>query len=192
MIALVMIATVVVTAIAVSMVIRTALGLERRLDDVEPRTQLRQHLFEHVVATDAQAIAHDLHLGVAVAEMPGEPRKIVRRRRRNLDQRLGTTDHAHDPAIVEHEAVAVVQHGRPRQIEQERRAAFARQYGAPAMPLIGIERNLIDVTCAPLTGWLDGDDPRHDSSSQNKKYRCAIGSTSAGAQVMSSPSAVTS
>jgi hypothetical protein len=27
---------------------------------------------------------------------------------------------------------------------------------------------------------------------QNKKYRCAIGSTSAGAQVNSSPSAVTS
>jgi hypothetical protein len=32
----------------------------------------------------------------------------------------------------------------------------------------------------------------HDGVGQNKKYRCAIGSTSAGSQVRSSPSAVTS
>ena len=47
-------------------------------------------------------------------------------RRGDFDQRLGLAGDAHDGAVVEHEAVAVAQRGRVRQIEQELRAAARR------------------------------------------------------------------
>ena len=62
-----------------------------------------------MIAADAQTVAVDLHLGMAVAEMPGEPHEIRARRRSNLDQLLGFAGHAHQRAILEHQAVAVAQ-----------------------------------------------------------------------------------
>ncbi len=92
------------------MVISAALGLERRLDGGEPRTEANQHLFEHMIAADAQAIADHLHLRVPVAEVPGEASQLGRVGRRDLNQRLRPSDYPHNGAILQHEAVAVAQH----------------------------------------------------------------------------------
>ena len=84
-----MVVAVLVTAIAMSvMPIRAALGLERGLDGVELRTKLCQHLFKHVITANAQVVADHLHRRMAIAQMPGEPREVVCRTCRNLDQRL--------------------------------------------------------------------------------------------------------
>ena len=115
------------------------------------------------------------------------------RRRGDLDQRLALAGDTHDGAILEHEAVAVTQRGRVRQIEQECRAALAGQRNPAAMALVGIEHDAVDRRRAvPGASGSDSDARRIGSHPQNKKYRCAIGSTSAGAQVKSSPSARTS
>ena len=52
--------------------------------------------------------------------------------------------------------------------------------------LIGRYDNVVITAGMPLSAL------RNRSESQNKKYLCAIGNTSAGAQVRSSPSALTS
>jgi glucose-6-phosphate-specific signal transduction histidine kinase len=54
---------------------RGRLRIEWRLDRYEPSAQTAQHLFQHVVAPDADAVACDLHIGMTIAEMPGEPRE---------------------------------------------------------------------------------------------------------------------
>src|SRR6202022_2277346 len=88
------------------------LGLERRLDWCEMRAKTRQHLFQHAIPPDAQPLAHDLNIRVAVSDMPSEPGKLLRTSRRDLDQRLWLAGNQDDGAVIEHEAVAVVQHGR--------------------------------------------------------------------------------
>ena len=68
------------------------------------------------------------------------------------------------------------------------------------MAPVGIENHAIDgVRGTPCPGAGHLESPLHRANAfedlgpyQNRKYLCAIGSTSAGAQVNSSPSAVTS
>src|SRR5215813_7838888 len=62
----------VLMVVVVCVPISTMLRVERRLDRGEPRAEAAQHLFQHAVAPDAQPIAHHLHLGVAIADVPGE------------------------------------------------------------------------------------------------------------------------
>jgi len=156
---MIMIMTVTMIAIvAVRMLpVRALLRIERRLDRKKPRTEPAQHVLDHVIAANAQPIADDLHLDMTIADMPGEPRQLLTSGGRDLDQRLPPADDAHDAAVVEHETVTVPQSGRPRQVEQKGRAAFAGQDHAAAMPLVRIEQNLIDCTGAiPMAGRFDG------------------------------------
>jgi hypothetical protein len=120
------------------------LGVERRLHGCEMRAKAAQHLFQHAIVSNAQPLPHDLNIGVAVSDMPGEPGKLLRTSRRDLDQGLALPGNQEYGAVVEHEAVAVVQHGHVRKIEQDLCAALARQYYPPTMPLIRIEHHPID------------------------------------------------
>ena len=52
--------------------------VERRIERRELCAEAAQHVLQHVVAPDADFIAGDLHVGVAVAEMPGQPHGIER------------------------------------------------------------------------------------------------------------------
>jgi hypothetical protein len=120
------------------------LGLERRLYGGKMRAEPAQHLFQHAILPDAQPLAHDLNVGVAVSDVPGEARKLLRGRGRDLDQRLWLAGNQDDGAVVEHEAVAVVQHGRVRKIEQDLCAPLAAQDHAATMALIRIEHHPVD------------------------------------------------
>jgi len=124
--------------------VSSLLGVERRLDRRELRTEPTQHVLEHMVAADAQPVAHHLHVGMAVADMPGEARQLMRARRRRLNERLGLAGDPHDGAIVEHEAIAILQRGRMRQIEQESRAPLTCQRDPAAMALVRIEHDAVD------------------------------------------------
>jgi hypothetical protein len=78
-----------VAAIVMIMRIGAALRLKGGLDGVELRAEPRQHVFQNAVAPHPQPAAHDLHFGVAVAEMPGEAREGGGVLRRDFHQRLG-------------------------------------------------------------------------------------------------------
>ena len=60
------------------MSVRARLRIERRFDRRQLRAEPAQHLFQHVIAADAELVADDLHVGVAVADVPGEPHEFVR------------------------------------------------------------------------------------------------------------------
>ena len=130
---------------------------------------------------------------MTIADVPGEPRQLCGLGGRDLDQRLGLAGDAHDRAVVEHQPVAVAQRGGVRQIEQKGEPALGREHHAAAMALARIEHHPVDRRgIVPLSGRPHRACPAHARRRQNRKYRCAMGSTSAGAQVSSSPSARTS
>ena len=127
------------------------LRIERRFHRRKPRAEPAQHVLDHMIAADAQPIADDLHVDVAVADVPGEPRQFVAVGGRDFDQRLRPADDPHNAAVVEHETIAVTQGGRLRQVEQKGRAPLAGQDDAAAMPLMRVEQDLIDG--AAMSQW---------------------------------------
>src|SRR5688500_9851468 len=171
--------------------IRAGFRIERRFDRRDFGAEARGHFFQHVIVPDEQPLAHDLHIGVAVAEMPGQADELRSRRSAKLKQWLGLADDSYDRPILKHEPVAVLEHRRCFEIEQETRSRSAGQHDTATMTIAGVKHDAVDCPGgAPRTHPLDLASPLHHRY-QNKKYRCAIGSTSAGAQVSSSPSAVT-
>ena len=114
----------------IAMLVGAALGLERRLDHGKRGAKFFQHGFQHMIAADAQAIPHHLHLGVAIAEVPGEPREVVRRRGRNFQQQLRPADHAHDIAVVEQDIARALDAADAAYCLQEGRVALAGAAGA--------------------------------------------------------------
>ena len=152
----VMIVIVVMMVMAViKMVIGATFRVERRLELGQPRAQSAQHVLDHMVAADAQKFADNLHVDVPVADMPGEPRQRVGVGG-DLDQRLRAPDDTDDGTVVEHEAVAVMQGSRLRQIEEKPGAAVGAEHDAPAMTLMRVERDGIDGgPIVPMAGGLD-------------------------------------
>src|SRR5882757_5377665 len=240
------------------------LGIERRIDWCRERAKALEHVLQHMIAPDAKAVVHELDVGVAVADVPGEPHEIERCFRADLDQPLRLSGHHDDRAVLQHEAIAVTHGHGLIEIEQQPRALLAGQYNAPPLAVIGVEHDAVDclangptsrrpdcrntlwrthggglrtrssrsariisgvaslrnshsAIALPMVKIIKGTIHRAQPSSvryantasaaasrptakrttcasmvQYMKYRCAIGSTSAGSQVKSSPSARTS
>jgi mannose-6-phosphate isomerase-like protein (cupin superfamily) len=128
---------------------RARLRVERRVDRGDLGAKTRRHLLQHVITPDAEPVADDLHVGMTVAEMPGELHQRERRPDRNLSQGLGLTGNQNDPAIVEHDAVAVTQRHSLIEVQQKLSAAFALEHDAAAMPIARIQDD--EVGCV---GWI--------------------------------------
>ena len=124
---------------------RTGLRIERRVERRDRGAEARRHLLQHVIAPDAEPVADDLHVGMAVAEVPGELHQRERGPDGNLSQGFGLTGHQHDPAIVHHDAVAIAQRDGFIEVQQELGAAFALEHDATAVPVARIEHD--KVTC---------------------------------------------
>jgi len=93
--------------VAVVMLVGAALGIKQRVERLKPRSKTAQHIFDHMIASDAQPLAYYLDVDVTIADVPGEPCQFVGVARGNFDERLRPADNAHDGAVVEHEAVAI-------------------------------------------------------------------------------------
>jgi hypothetical protein len=110
-----------------------------------------RHLFKHMIAADAQLVAENLQVRMAIAQVPGQAEEIKRVSALDLGERFKTAAHAHDRSIVEHETVAIPQHSRVRQIKQKAGAALRGQHETPTMPIVGAENHAIDSGRVPLT-----------------------------------------
>jgi hypothetical protein len=106
----------------------------------------------------------------------------------NIHHGLGGGLHPHQP-VRQHQPIAISQPAGLREIEQDIPPACGYQTHAAAMPLIEIQQDRVDF----LRRWPFARRTHilHERA-QNRKYRCAIGNTVAGAQVSSTPSARTS
>lgn len=142
--------------VAVVMLVRAALGIKRRFNRLKPRTKAAQHIFDDMIAPDAQPLADDLDVDVTITDVPGKAREIVGVGGGNFHERFGPADDLDDRAVFEDEAVAVPQRGGLRQIEQKCRAALAMEHDAPAMALMRVEFDRIDGFCTiPMSGGFD-------------------------------------
>jgi hypothetical protein len=143
-------------AMTVRLGVRALLRIKRRVEGSEQRPEPPQHVLDHMIAANTQPVAHDLHLDVPVADVPGESRQRMAVGSDDFDQRLGTADDPHDAAIVEQKTVAVAQSDDLRQVEQKSRPVLAGQDDPAALPLMRIEQNLIDRAAAvPVARHLD-------------------------------------
>jgi len=143
-------------AMTVRLGVRALLRIKRRIEGSQQSAEPPQHVLDHMIAANTQPIAHDLHLDVPVADVPGEPRQRMAVGGGDFDQRLRAGDDPHDAAIVEHKTVAVAQGDDLRQIEQKGRTALAGQNDPAALPLVRVKENLIDRAAAvPTARRLD-------------------------------------
>src|SRR3569623_2331093 len=148
--------------------IGAVLGIEYRVDECERRAETAQHLLQHMIATDAQAVADDLHFGAPIANVPGEPRQRVRGGGGELDQRLRLAGDADDSAVLDDQRVAIAELRRPRQIEQVGGAVLADENDTAAMPVLRVEHDEIGrARGIPAARRLDVADALHLRSTRS-------------------------
>ena len=153
------ITVVIVIAVVVAMImrgmivsrlrIRPALGIERRLDLDDARTQSLHHRLDDVIPADAQAFWHDLGRQMAVAEMPGNANEMQRIGAPDLDQGLGCRHYLDQPTVLQHQCVAAAQRDRVFQVEQELQPARPRHRHPPPVPIVEIEHDGIGRRLRP-------------------------------------------
>ena len=136
-------------AMVMLMMRRSRLWIERRVDRPDRGAKAYRHLLQHVIAPDAEPVADDLHIGVAVAEMPGELHERERRPGAHLSHGFGLAGNQHNPSIVEHDAIAVAQRHGLVEVQQKFRPALALEHDAAAMPVARVEHD--EVGCV---GWI--------------------------------------
>ena len=85
------------------------LRIERGFDQAHSGAEAAQHFLQDMIAPDPHAHALDLHVGMAIAEMPGQADEFAWRGSRDLRELLLLARDQHDGAILENEAVAIAQ-----------------------------------------------------------------------------------
>src|SRR3546814_15965351 len=78
----------------------TALRLKRRLDFRDAAPQAPDHVDDHVIVTDTQAITQKLCRQMAVAQMPGDADERSGIRCGDLDERLGCRRHPYNASVA--------------------------------------------------------------------------------------------
>ena len=142
--------------------ISAALGIERRLDLDDARTQSLHHRLDDVIPADAQAFWHDLRRQMAVAEMPGNANEMQRIGAPDLDQGLGGRHYLDQPTVLQHQCVAAAQRDRVFQIEQELQPARPLHRHPPPVPIVEIEHHGIGGGFRPATLALNACCPDHE------------------------------
>jgi hypothetical protein len=89
----------IIVAVSMSARIRARLWVERGFHSVCVSTQLKDHIGDHVVGADADAVAEKLHGQMSIAEMPGDPHQLGRAMGVDFQERLRLCDDADDVAI---------------------------------------------------------------------------------------------
>lgn len=143
MLVIVMMVRVVVTVMVIVMMamrvrgffrVGSALGIERRLDARNFRAEFHHQFFKHMIATDANAVGENLRGHMAIAEMPGDAREVMRIACGDFGDGLACRDHPNHAAILQLQPVAVVEHRRFGKIEQEYGVAVAAHGDAATVP----------------------------------------------------------
>ncbi len=135
---------------------RARFRIERRVQWHELRTQATQHFFQHVIAADADPVPDDLHVCVAVAEMPGKPNGIKCTAGRNLHQAFILAAHENDRSVIQHETVAVMQRNGLLEIDEEFRALLSPEHDASSLAIAGIEHDAVEgQRGVPLAGMTN-------------------------------------
>lgn len=126
------------------MVIGAALGLEGALDRRHRAALATDHLGEDVILLDIDRIGGDLSGGVAVADMPGDAHQPQRVLGADFDQALRRGLDLDEAAVFQLHGIAIGQHGRLVEIEQDVEPAIALERDAAAVAVLVVERQRLD------------------------------------------------
>ena len=121
--------------------IGAAFGIERRFDLDDLGAEALDHVLDHMIAADAQALGHELRRQMAIAEMPGDTHEMAGIGAADFDQRLGGGDHFDHAAVFQHQTVAAAQRDSLGKVEQEFQPMRARHRHAAAMAPVEIEHD---------------------------------------------------
>lgn len=176
-----------VVPMLVAAAIRPSLGLERQLRARDGHAQTHEHVREHRVVFKPQIVAPYFHRRVAIAEVVSRAHQAQRVGSSHLQHRLGGRLDLDEGAVFGHQQVATAQHGTARQ-EQRHLVAIVERRAQAALAAITkrqheFDRALDQHRSNPMRGRQMFIDLDHNTTAQNRKYRCAIGSTVAGSHV---------
>jgi hypothetical protein len=150
--------------------IGAAFGLERPFDERDLATELAGHLFNHLIAANADAIGKNLHWQMAIAQMPGHARKITRLSHADFCQRFGRSDNFNQATIFQHQGITMPQHHGFRQVEQKFETLYAFHCHAATMALIEIQHNRVSRCCLPRATRADEIGSHHGSTSSAQHF----------------------
>ena len=125
---------------------------------------------------------------MTVSEMPGDTHEMSGVLTSNINNALGLCSHEHRATVTECKAIAICELDGFRQIQKKLSSRCRAHRDAAAVSLVVVELDNIGVRRRIVDDAMC-DKPTH---CQYKKYLWAIGSSEAGSQVNSSPSARTS
>jgi hypothetical protein len=145
---------IVVMVVMVSAGIGAGFRVEWCLDRIDVSAEALHHRCDHMIGTDADASAEQLHRQMPVAEMPGDADQFAFIMRIDLQQRFGFRADPDHATVIETQPVAMSQPRGLWEIEQYLVAAFSRQQDAPTMPVIEVDQHVIDFPgSVPASGW---------------------------------------
>jgi hypothetical protein len=135
--------------------IGAALRIERRLNGDHLCAKSVRHIFDDVIATNAQRAAGQFDRQMAIAEMPGDASERDRVLATDFGQRLWSGDDFDDASILERQPIAGPQHHRLRQIEKKFEAANPCHRQAAAIPVVVIQDDGIGWRAGPRAGRVN-------------------------------------
>lgn len=155
------------------------------------RAQTFCHLNDDMIIANAErAIGKNLDRYMPIADMPGHTCRLDQTMAAQISDSFVGGDHPDEAAIVQQQSISVCQSNGLIEIELNSPIIIGAQPDPTAMTIVIIERHaggfLIRWPIARFENTCGA------TNHQNRKYRCAIGSSTAGSQVSNSPSARTS
>jgi hypothetical protein len=130
--------------------------IERRLYFMHVPAETLDHLADHMVVKDADAVSQQLHREVTVAQVPGDAHHLALVMSMNLKQLLRPRADAYY-ACIHSEPVAFSQPCRSRQIKHDLPAPHRAQYDPSPIPAVEIHQHAVYLRCGiPGAGREDG------------------------------------
>lgn len=166
------------------------LGLERLLFDNDSKTQATHHFVEHVIVLIANPAVAELQRDVSISQVIARATQSQRYRRTHCRDGFGLGDDLHDPTIVREQMIAATQNRSSLEDQSNFFASVQRCTQAALVPQLERQHERHVGVCRG--SGQSASDVQHERQLQKRKYRCASGSTLAGSQVSSWPSARTS
>ena len=149
-VAVIMTMMMIVVIVMLCLEVGAALGVEGCLDRADLAAEARYHLLDHVVAADAQARAHDLHRQVAVAEVPGELKQVIRTLGADLAERFGRADHLDEAPIFQLHRIAGAQGHGLLEVEQEFKATYGVKHDPPPVTIVEFQHDAVRRLALPV------------------------------------------
>ena len=149
--------------------VRAALGIERCLDRDDAPAKPFHHSFDDVVTPDAQLLANELRLQMAVAEVPCDSHHRGGLGGDDFSERFRRGDDLDEATVVQAKSIAAAQNCGLGEIEQERRATHAAHRHAAAMTRVEVKHNDINGLVMPATG--DNGRGSHDPKPHQSSLR---------------------